>query len=119
MAALAFALIISFLGTIMGVILFKGTKQVNLDCKKRNSSAGSKKNYLQKRVGYLKAWLIYGITALAVSIIGIILNASGSTHSSTVGTAVVSGILGIGINLFTLVVVYIHMKEINEGVFIP
>lgn len=74
---------------------------------------------MQKRVSYLKAWLIYGIVAFTVSIIGIILNAGGSTHSATVGTAVVSGLLGIAINLFALIVVYIHMKEINEGVFIP
>ncbi len=73
---------------------------------------------LQKRVSYIKAWLIYGIVAIVVSIISIILNAAGSL-SATVGTAVISGILGIAINLFALIVVYIHMKEINEGVFIP
>lgn len=73
----------------------------------------------QKRVSFIKAWLIYAIIALVLSIIGIILNASGYAYGGTVGTAVVSGLLGIAINVFSITVVYIHMKEINEGVFIP
>lgn len=101
----------------MGVVLLKGTQQVSntlcVDTVDRIMFS------LQKRVSFLKAWLIYGITALAVSIIGIALNARGTTHGSAVGAAVVSGLLGIGINLFTFVVVYIHIREINEGVFIP
>lgn len=117
MAALAFAFIISLLGIFMGVILLKGSQQVRstlcVDTVDRITFS------FQKRVGFLKAWLIYGITSLAVSIIGITLTAGGSTHGSAVGPAVISGLLGIGVNLFTFIVVYIHIKEINEGVFIP
>lgn len=121
MAALAFAFIISFFGIVMGVLLLKGTQQVRRTTSKlrvMSSSDNNVLNILQKRVSFIKAWLIYGLVAVAVSIFGIILNAAGSS-SVTVGTAVVSGILGIGINVFSLIVVYIHMKEINAGVFIP
>lgn len=117
MAALAFAFIISFFGILMGVILLKGTNQVT-KASSLNETFYQIKLSLQKRVSFIKAWIIYAITAIVVSIIGVILDSSGS-YGSTTGTAVVSGILGIAINLFSVIVVYIHMKEINEGVFIP
>lgn len=118
MAALAFAFIISFFGIGMGVILLKGFNQVSV-ATSWNESVNDKGLHLQKRASYIKAWLIYGITAFVVSIIGIILNSSGTSIGATTGTAVISGILGIAVNLFSIIVVYIHMKEINEGVFIP
>lgn len=74
---------------------------------------------LQQRVSFLKVWLIYGIAAIVFTIIASILNGTGSSHPSTLGTAVFSGLLGIGFNLFSIICVHIHIKEINEGVFIP
>ena len=72
----------------------------------------------QQRVSFLKAWLIYGVTAIVFTIIATILNGTGSSHPSTLGTVVFSGLLGIGINLFAVICVYIHMKEINMGVLV-
>lgn len=118
LASLAFAFIISFFGILLGVILLKGTNQVSIWQDHWMKHFIKLHFVLQKRVSYIKAWIIYAITAIVVSIIGVILNSSGS-YGSTTGTAVVSGILGIAINLFSVIVVYIHMKEINEGVFIP
>ncbi|XP_037050951.1 uncharacterized protein LOC119084902 [Bradysia coprophila] len=99
MTAMAFVFIVSFCGIFMGILLLKGANQ--------------------QRTAFLKAWLIYGVTAVIVTIIATILNATGSSHPSTLGTAVFSGLFGIGFNFFSVICVHIHVKEINEGVYIP
>ncbi|XP_037027697.1 uncharacterized protein LOC119068262 [Bradysia coprophila] len=95
-AAVAIALVIAVLGFIMGIILLKGTNQ--------------------KRIGFLRAWLIYAGAAILTSIVSLIINII-SYSDYSIGSTVGSGIVGIAINAFCFAVVFIHIKEIREGVF--
>ncbi|KAJ6633804.1 hypothetical protein Bhyg_15812 [Pseudolycoriella hygida] len=97
MAALAFMFIISFFGIIMGVILLKGTNQ--------------------RRVSYLRAWIIYSITSLAVTIISIILNSSYGGHNDSEGTIVLGGVLAVQIIviMFSVILSIVELIEIFEA----
>jgi len=92
----ACSLVGSLFGLFMGILLLKGTNQ--------------------KRVSYLKAWVVYGIIAVVLDLVVIILGSLGY-FGSLIGLPIATGVISMAVNIFTVVVVYIHINEINAGVF--
>lgn len=72
---------------------------------------------LQKRIGFLRAWLIYAGASILTSVVILIINIV-TLSGGSIGTTIGSGIVGIAVNAFCFAVVFIHMKEIREGVFV-
>ncbi|XP_037027696.1 uncharacterized protein LOC119068261 [Bradysia coprophila] len=94
-------MVVAIVGFIMGIILLIGTKQ--------------------KRLGFLRACLIYAGAAILILVAALFISAASSFYDYSVGYSnslkVVGNLVGIFAMAFCFVVIHIHIREIRGGVF--